>query len=207
MSWWSERVVPMITEKACDTKEIRSYRGRQCADLDGDVLEIGFGTGHTIAFLPPTVRTLWAVEPSARARRFAQPRIDASPIPVEWAGLDGQQLDLPDDRFDHALSTFTLCTIPDAGAALRELRRVLKPGGGLHFVEHGRSPDPKVARRQQRWDPMQKRLFDGCHVSRPIHELVEDAGFQIEHLTNSQMKGAKTFGYIFEGVARVSTRP
>jgi len=201
MSWWSERVVPMITEKACNTKETRPYRARECAGLDGDVVEIGFGTGHNLAYLPPAVRSLSAVEPSQRARRYAEPRIAASRIPVEWAGLDGQRLDLPDDRFDHAVSTFTLCTIPDAVAALRELRRVLKPGGHLHFVEHGLSPDPKVAKRQHQWDPIQRRLFAGCHVSRPIDRLVEAAGFRIEHLDNSQMNGPKLFGYIYEGVA------
>ena len=201
MGWWSERVVPMITEKACNTADVHPYRKRECADLEGDVIEIGFGTGHNLAFLPPTVRSLSAVEPSLRARRYAAHRIAASRIPVEWAGLDGQRLELPDDRFDHAVSTFTLCTIPDAGAALRELRRVLKPGGRLHFVEHGLSPDPKVAKRQHQWDPVQRRLFAGCHVSRPIDRLGEGAGFRIEHLDNSQMTSSKVFGYVYEGVA------
>lgn len=201
MGFWAERVVPLITEKACNTKEIRPIRQRQCAELDGDVLEIGFGSGHNLAFLPDTVHEFHVVEPSARARRYAQPRIDASPIPVQLAGLDGQSLVLPDDRFDHAVSTFTLCTIPDVTAALREVRRVLKPGGRFHFVEHGRSPDPKVARFQQRWDPIQRRLFAGCHVSRSIADLVEEAGFKIERLDNSQLKGPKGFGYLYEGVA------
>ena len=201
MGWWAERVVPWITEKACNTKEIEPYRRRLCAELDGEVLEIGFGSGHNLAFLPEGVESLAAVEPSERARRFAAPRIAKSSVPVTYAGLDGQSLDLPDDRFDHAVSTFTLCTIPDAGAALREVRRVLKPGGRFHFVEHGRSPDAKTARFQERWDPVQKRLFGGCHVSRPIASLVEDAGFTIERLDNSELKGPKGFGYIYEGVA------
>jgi len=201
MGWWSEHAVPVITEKACNTEEIRPYRQRLCAPLAGDVLEIGFGSGHNIAYLPPEVHGLWAVEPSRRARRFAERRIAAASLPVTPAGVDGQSLDLPDDRFDHALSTFTLCTIPDPAAALREVRRVLKPGGRFHFVEHGRSPDSKVARFQQRWDPIQRRLFAGCHVSRAIADLVEEAGLRIEELNNSQLKGPKGFGYIYEGVA------
>ncbi|MEA3057047.1 MAG: hypothetical protein QOD30_2479 [Actinomycetota bacterium] len=201
MGLWSERVVPFITDKACNTKEVRPYRARQCADLQGDVLEIGFGSGHTIEYLPETVHELCAVEPSDRARRYAAPRIAASPIPVRYGGLDGQRLELPDDHFDGAVSTCTLCTIPDAVAALREVRRVLKPGGTFHFLEHGRSPDPKVARAQQRWDPFQRRLFAGCHVSRPIADLIEEAGFRIERLENSQLKGPKLFGYLYEGVA------
>lgn len=203
MGWWAERVVPRITEKACNTKETRPLRARQCATLDGDVVEIGFGTGHNIAYLPPTVRGLWGVEPSPLARRYAQPRIDASSVPVTLAGLDGQSLDLPDDRFDHALSTCTLCTIPDAVAALRELRRVLRPGGRLHFVEHGRSPVAKVARMQDRFDPIQGRLFGGCHLNRPIDELITSAGFEIEHLDHPTLKGPKIFGYLYEGVAVV----
>jgi len=201
MGWWSERVVPVITEHACNTKEIQPYRGRLCAGLTGEVIEVGFGSGHNLSHLPPTVDHLWAVEPSTRARRYAAPRIAATSVPVDYAGLDGQRLELTDDRFDHAVSAFTMCTIPDVLAALREVRRVLKPGGQLHFVEHGRSSDPKVARFQQRWDPVQKRLFAGCHVSRPIDQLVEQAGFEIKHLENSQLKGPKSFGYIYEGLA------
>ena len=201
MGWWEARVVPFITEHACNTKEIGPYRERLCADLEGDVLEIGFGSGHNVSRLPTAVKRLSAVEPSAKARRYAAPRIAASSVPVEYAGLDGQHLELDDDRFDHAVSAFTMCTIPDVLAALREVRRVLKPGGELHFVEHGRSPDPKVARFQERWDPVQMRLFGGCHVSRPISHLVEQAGFEIKRLENSQLKGPKGFGYIYEGVA------
>lgn len=201
MSWWSERFVPMITEHACNTKEMRPYRERLCAGLEGDVLEIGFGSGHNLAYLPAAVRGLWAVEPSARARRYAEERISRSSISVEYAGLDGQSLDLPDDLFDHAVSTFTLCTIPDAIAAIGEIRRVLKPAGRFHFVEHGRSPDPKTAQRQQRWDPIQKRLFAGCHVSRPIDAIIEEGGLRIERVENSQLKGPKVFGYVYEGVA------
>jgi ubiquinone/menaquinone biosynthesis C-methylase UbiE len=201
MGFWAARVVPLITEKTCNNSTARPYRQRQCADLDGDVVEIGFGSGHNLEYLPPSVRSVAAVEPSERARRYAAPRISASTIPVTWAGLDGQSLDLPDDAFDHAISSLTLCTIPDATAALRELRRVLKPGGRLHFLEHGRSPDAKVAKRQDRWDPFQQKLFDGCHVTRQIDAMIEDAGFRIERLENSEMKGPKVFGYMYEGVA------
>ena len=201
MGWWTERVVPTITEHACNTGEMRPYRKRQCAEVEGDVLEIGFGSGHNLAYLPPATTGLWAVEPSGRSWEYAKPRIEASPVPVTQAGLDGQALDLPDNRFDHAISTFTLCTIPDVTAALQEVRRVLKPGGRLHFVEHGRSPDPKVARWQDRWDPMQQRLFGGCHANRDITALVEGAGFRVERVDHSQLKGPKTLGYVYEGVA------
>ena len=193
--------MPFITEHACNTKEIRPYRERLCAELDGEVLEIGFGSGHNLAFVPPSVRQVAAVEPSEKARRYAAKRIESCPVPVVYVGLDGQALDVPDNKYDHVVSTFTLCTIPDPGAALREVRRALKPGGEFHFVEHGRSPVEKVARFQEKWDPFQKRLFGGCHVSRPIAELIERSGFRIKQLENSQLKGPKSFGYIYEGTA------
>jgi len=201
MGWWSDTVVPVITEHACNTKEMRRYRQRQCAGLEGDVLEIGFGSGHNLQFLPPAVRELWAVEPSTRSWRYARPRIAASGVTVREAGLDGQALDLPDDRFDHAVSTMTLCTIPDAVAALREVRRVLKPGGRLHFVEHGRSRDAALAQRQDRWDPVQQRLFAGCHVNRAIPALIEQAGFEIDRLDETELHGPKVMSHIYEGIA------
>jgi ubiquinone/menaquinone biosynthesis C-methylase UbiE len=201
MGWWSENVVPVITEHACNMKEIRRYRERQCAPLEGDVLEIGFGSGHNLQYLPTVVNELWAVEPSARSWRYARPRIAASAVPVHEAGLDGQALELPDDRFDHAVSTMTLCTIPDAVAALREVRRVLKPGGAFHFVEHGRSPNARTAQWQDRWDPVQQRLFAGCHVNRAIPSLIEEAGFRVERLDESDRQGPKVMGHLYEGTA------
>ncbi len=201
MGWWSDNVVPVITEHACNTKEMRGFRQRQCAGLGGDVLEIGFGSGHNLQFLPPSVKELWAVEPSPRSWRYARPRIAASAVPVREAGLDGQSLDLPDDRFDHALSTMTLCTIPDAVAALREVRRVLKPGGRLHFVEHGRSGDSRTAQWQDRWDPVQQRLFGGCHVNRAIPALIQEAGFAIDELDETELAGPKVMSHIYEGSA------
>lgn len=203
MGWWAERVVPRITNAACDVNEIRAIRPRVCAGLHGDVVEIGFGSGLNVQHLPDEVSGLWAVEPSELGRKLANARVAASRVPIEFAGLDGQRLDLPENRFDAALSSFTLCTIPDAVAALRELVRVLKPGGAFHFIEHGRSPDPKVARWQNRFNPLQRRLFAGCHLNRSIAALIEQAGFSMERLeTYDGMGRPKMFGYLYEGVAR-----
>ena len=118
------------------------------------------------------------------------------------AGLNGQHLDLPSDEFDAVLSTWTLCTIPDAAVALSELRRVLKSGGSFHFIEHGHAPAPRVARWQQRLEPLQKRLAGGCHLTRDIPQLISGAGFTIEQLQTYYFKGEpKVFGYTFEGRA------
>ena len=123
-------------------------------------------------------------------------------MPVDRVGLDGARLPLDDASVDEALSTWTLCTIPDVTAALAEVRRVLRPGGRLHFLEHGLSPDPGVARWQHRLDGLQGRIAGGCHIDRPIEQLVRDAGFTVERIENSYEKGApRPLGYLYEGVA------
>ena len=122
---------------------------------------------------------------------------------IELAGLTGERLDLPSQSCDTALSTWTLCTIPDIDAALAELSRVLKPGGKFHFVEHGHAPDINVAHWQQRIEPINKRVAGGCHLTRRIPETIEHAGFVIEHLDTYYVKGEpRPFGYTYEGVAR-----
>ena len=123
-----------------------------------------------------------AVDPAALGWRLAGKRLAESRVPVRRAGLDGQTLPFADNSFDSALSTWTLCTIPDVAAALLELRRVLKPGGTFHFVEHGLAPDEGVQRWQHRLEPVQKRVAGGCHLSRPIVDLVQGAGFAISEL-------------------------
>src|SRR5690606_36660039 len=142
----------------------------------------GFGSGLNVPYYPTTVTKVPAVEPSDLARRLAGERVAKSPVPVERAGLGGSALPFADDSIVAALSTCTMCTIPAIEQALAELRRVLKPGGTLHFVEHGLAPDPKVQRWQHRLDPLQQRLFGGCHLNREIVPLITGAGFTMEEL-------------------------
>jgi ubiquinone/menaquinone biosynthesis C-methylase UbiE len=203
MGFYDDRILPHIINVTMNTKATRQSRDRVCVGLRGDVVEIGFGTGLNVPHYPLTVDRVEAVEPSALAVKLAGKRLADAPVPVEIVGLDGQHLDFPDEHFDRALSTWTLCTIPDVDAALAEVYRVLKPGGYFHFVEHGRSPDPKVATRQDKWEPLQKRLAGGCHLTRPIADLVERAGFLIEDLETGYLRGVpKTHGYEFLGRAR-----
>jgi ubiquinone/menaquinone biosynthesis C-methylase UbiE len=205
MGWYSEHLVPRITNVALAHKRTGEVRERVCAGLSGDVVEIGFGSGLNAAFYPPEVDEVLAVEPSEVSWRMAAPRVAAARTTVKRVGLDGQSLPLPDASADSALSTWTLCTIPDAGQALAEVRRVLRPGGTLHFVEHGRSPDAAVRRWQERLDPIQKRMAGGCHLSRPIADLMTDAGFTIDVLrTYYAPKEPKPFAWFYEGVARTS---
>ena len=202
MGRWSEQVVPRVANRLLDTKVCRDARARVCAGLRGEVVELGFGSGLNVPHYPSTVTKVWAVDPSDVGFRLGRDRLAASSTPVERAALDGASLPFADASLDAALSTWTLCTIPDVDRALAEVRRVLRPGGRFHFVEHGRSPDPSVERWQLRLDPLQGRLAGGCSLSRPIDRLVRDAGFELEHLDTYYAKGdPKPFGWTYEGVA------
>ncbi|MGW4091169.1 class I SAM-dependent methyltransferase [Nocardia sp. NPDC004750] len=179
MGAYAEHVLPRIVNRSCGLRELTPLRERVCAGLHGQVVELGFGSGLNVPFYPARVASVRAVEPADLGWRLASERVAAAAVPVERAGLDGQALPFPDDTFDCALSTWTMCTIPDIAAALTEVRRVLVPGGTLHFVEHGLAPDEKVRAWQNRLNPVQKRLFGGCHLNRDIRGLVTDAGFEI----------------------------
>ena len=169
--------------------------------LAGDVLEIGFGSGLNVPLYPAEVTKILAVDPATVGRDLAADRVAASPIAVEYVGLDGQSLPLDDESVDHVLSTWTLCTIPDVHRALTEVRRVLRPGGTLHFLEHGLSPDPKVAVWQHRLTPLERKIAGGCHFDRPIDDLVTAADLTITREDHFYMRGPKTVGYMYEGVA------
>jgi SAM-dependent methyltransferase len=202
MGFYSDVVFPRGCNLALDNRSTREIRSRVCRGLHGDVVEIGFGTGLNLPHLPASVRQLHAVDPMRKGARLAADRIKTCRVPVHLAGLDGQSLPFPDDSADAVLSTWTLCTIPDAVAALREAKRVLRPGGTLHFVEHGASPDEKVRRWQDRLDPLQSRIAVGCHLNRDIPGLIEEAGLEVTCLDTYYVEGGpKVLGWTFEGVA------
>jgi len=190
MGFYREQVVPRLIDVACGRFASPKLRARACAGLTGRVVEIGFGSGHNVGHYPAGVTRVDAIEPADLGWKMAAGRVAATAVPVHRSGLDGQSLPFDDDTFDSALSTWTFCTIPDAGAALLEVKRVLRPGGTLHFVEHGLAPDPGVQRWQHRFEPIQKRVAGGCHLTRPIADLLRAAGLKIVVLDEFYEKGA-----------------
>ena len=202
MGIYQDQILPRAQNKVMGVKRLREVRSRVCEGLEGAVVEIGFGTGLNSYYYTPKITRLTAIEPSRVCMKIAAPRIAKASCPVEFGGLTGECLNLPSDGFDAALSTWTLCTIPDMDAALAEVSRVLKPGGVFHFVEHGHAPDPSVARWQARIEPAWKHIAGGCHVTRRIDEAIHRAGFDIQKLDTYYLKGEpKAMGYTYEGLA------
>jgi ubiquinone/menaquinone biosynthesis C-methylase UbiE len=201
MGWYRDQVLPRCNNILLGSRQLTPVRARVAADLEGKVLEIGFGSGLNVPHYPAAVTLVQAVDPATVGRKLAARRLAASPVPVEFVGLDGQTLPLESASVDHVLVTWTMCTIPDVDSALREMHRVLRPGGQVHFVEHGRSPDPGVARWQDRLTPLQRWLFGGCHLNRPIDRLLSRAGFGVTRMDNYYLGGRNPLRYNFEGVA------
>jgi len=198
---YREHILPRLVDRACGTGELKRWRKQVTAGLSGTVVEIGFGSGLNMPAYPPEVALVYAVEPAATARRLAEPRIAESHVRVEHIGLHGESIPLDDGSCDGALSTFTLCTIPGVETALAEVFRVLRPGGRFHFLEHGLSPEASVATWQRRIEPVQKRLADGCHLTRDPTQLVIDAGFEIERVESRHASGPKPWTWFTEGAA------
>lgn len=203
MSFYEDQILPRIIDRALGNKQIGKLRRRALDGLSGSVVELGFGSGTNVPYYPPAVERVYAIDPALVGRKLAAKRLAASDVPVEFVGLDGTAIPLPDASVDNALSTWTLCTIPDVGAALREVRRVLRPGGRLVYLEHGLSDDPKVVRRQHRFNPIQNRIAGGCNIDRDPTALIAAEGFEIERADNFVISGPKIMSYMYAGTARV----
>ena len=201
MGLYGDQILPRLVDKACSSVSVARWRTRVVQGLVGVVVEPGFGSGTNLPFLPPEVTKVYAIDPAVLGRKLAADRLSASPVDVEFIGLDGQLIPLEDDSCDAGLLTFSLCTIPDPAAALAELRRVIKPGGALHFLEHGLADDESMQHWQFRIDPFQKRLFGGCHVSRDHAALIEEAGFEIEWIEREYAQGPKAWSFFHLGKA------
>ena len=207
MGLYRDQVLPRFTHLTLSSDEFARMRARVTAGLEGEVLEIGFGSGLNTPHYPAGLTRVWAVDPAVVGRKMAAKRVAARGVPVDYIGTDAQAIPLADESVDHALSTWTLCSIPDAGRALEEVRRVLRPGGTLHFLEHGLSPDEKVARLQHRFTPLHRRIAGGCELDRPIETLVRSAGLSMSRVTTYYMAGPRFTGYTYEGIAAKPPQP
>ena len=201
MGVYSRHLRPRLHDRLLDDAAVHDVRARVCAGLSGDVLEIGFGSGLNLGHLPPEVTGVWAVEPSATALRLSAPRREAAPVPVHLAGDDAQALPFPDHRFDAALCTWVLCSVPDRRRALAEVARVLRPGGALHLVEHGLAPDPQVVRWQRRANPL-SRALSGCELDVDVAGLLAVSPLTVAELTSWYLPGApRSTGFLTAGRA------
>jgi ubiquinone/menaquinone biosynthesis C-methylase UbiE len=201
VGFYGDQLLPRFTNQILSGKEFTRIRGLVTVGLTGEVLEVGFGSGLNVPHYPSEVTRVLAIDPATVGRELAAKRVSASPVPVEYVGLDGASLPVDSGSIDHVLITWTMCTIPDVDRALSEILRVLRPGGEMHFAEHGLSPDPKVAKWQDRLTPFQRRWAGGCHLNRPIDRLIEQAGLTVSRMNNFYMKGPRPMGYMFEGLA------
>jgi ubiquinone/menaquinone biosynthesis C-methylase UbiE len=203
MGFYDKYVVPRFLNLAMGMKFVTEERKKCLAQVKGSVLEVGFGSGHNLPWYPDAVQRVVAVDPSTEGAKLARKRIAAARFPVEYVALEGEQIAAPDASFDSVVSTFTLCTIPDPAAALKQMRRVLKPEGRFFLVEHGRSADPNVQRWQDRMNGVQHAICGGCNVNRDIERLVRDAGFTFEQIDKYYLEGAPKFSsFLTRGIAR-----
>jgi len=202
MGFYEDRILPFLIHLAMRQRRLAAYRSRVIPAAEGRVLEIGMGSGLNLPFYTGKVQRVIGLDPSPKLLSMARkvlPRVTPS---VEFVEGSAESVPLEDTSVDTVVTTWTLCSIPDAQRALREMRRVLKPGGRLLFVEHGLAPDPNVRWWQDRLTPVWKRLAGGCHLNRAIGALIENAGYQIERLETGYMRGPKPMTFMHEGSAR-----
>ncbi len=202
MNLYEQYVLPHLIDYTCGMGAVMKTRKQIVPLAEGRVLEIGIGSGLNLSFYDPAkVSVIVGVDPSAAMQKLAQQRAAQIRIPVEMVALELGQIQAADASFDSIVCTFTLCTIPDAGAALKEMRRVLKPGGKLLFSEHGLAPDLPVVRWQNLITPLWKPFSGGCHLNRDIPALIRAAGFNIEQLDSSYLKGPRPMTWVSRGWA------
>ena len=201
MGFYRNRILPRLIHCAMRQDDLKAYRGRVVAAAAGRVLEVGIGSGLNMPFYGAAVTEVIGLDPSAQLLTMAQRAIRPK-LPIEFIEGSAEAIPLETASVDAVLTTWTLCSIPDAARGLREMRRVLKIGGVLLFAEHGRAPEAGVRWWQDRLTPIWKRIGGGCHLNRPIGELIASAGFRVERLENSYVRGPRPLTYMYEGSAR-----
>jgi ubiquinone/menaquinone biosynthesis C-methylase UbiE len=202
MSFYQDRIVPYLTHLAMRQRILAAYRARLIPESEGRVVEIGIGSGLNLPLYTDKVERVIGLEPSPRLLTMARRAAVGSAVPVDLIEGSAEAIPIEDGSIDTVVTTWTMCSIPDAARALRDMRRILKPNGRLLFVEHGRAPQESVRRWQDRLTPVWKCIAGGCHLNRPIAELVADAGFRIERMDTGYMRGPRLMTFMYEGSAR-----
>jgi len=202
MGFYREHVVPHLVSVAMRNPELVPYRRRVLSAAHGRVLEVGIGSGVNLLFYPPATEEIFGLEPAPRLIDMARRAAQRSSAQVNFIEGSAEAIPLESNSVDTVVMTWTLCSIPDASQSLAEMRRVLKPGGLLLFVEHGQAPEEGVRKWQNRLTPLWKRLAGGCHLNRPVRTLIESAGFRIGELTTGYMRVPKLMTFMYEGSAR-----
>jgi SAM-dependent methyltransferase len=204
MSFYGRYVLPFLTDVAMSNRVASRERARWVPRARGIVLEIGAGSGRNGPFYGREVEKLLALEPSEELRRLARRRMVEVPFAVEFLPHPAEEIPLGDGAVDSVITTWTLCTVADPPRALAEMRRVLRGDGRLIFVEHGQAPDPSVVTWQDRLTPLWRRVAGGCHLNRPIADLLAGAGFVTEELETSYTRGPRVSSYLYRGIAQVA---
>lgn len=204
MSLYQRYVLPHLLHLAMRQAVLLPFRQRVIGAAEGRVLEIGIGSGLNLPLYGQAVRTVIGLEPSPELLRMARDRAANAPVPIKLLEASAEAVPLETASIDCVVMTWTLCTISDPHRALAELRRVLKPGGALLFVEHGRAPEPGIARWQDRLDSPWGWFAGGCHLNRKIDDLITGSGFSIDTLANARLPGPRTHTFLYEGRARSS---
>jgi ubiquinone/menaquinone biosynthesis C-methylase UbiE len=205
MGLYARFVLPRLINLAMRNKDAARMRAKIIPSAAGTVLEIGIGSGLNLPFYTDAVTLLYGVDPSLQLLRMARAKVARLPFPVEFLNQSAERLPLADHAVNTAVVTWSLCSIPDASAALREVRRVLKPEGRLIFVEHGLAPDPRVQAWQHRLNPLWRRLAGGCNLTRKLDDLILSAGFSIRELHKDYLPGPRPMTYTYDGFAEPSS--
>jgi ubiquinone/menaquinone biosynthesis C-methylase UbiE len=201
MSFYRERVLPHLIQMSMTQAAFGPYRRRVVGGATGRVLEVGVGSGINLPLYAAGTHVI-GLDPSAKLLSMARAVTVKLPHSIEFIEGTAEAIPLPDRSVDSVVTTWTLCSVSDLGRALAEMRRVLTPEGRLLFAEHGQSPEPHVVRWQNRLTPVWKRISGGCHLNRPIDQLIREAGFHIDTMETGYMDGPKPMTFMYEGVAR-----
>jgi ubiquinone/menaquinone biosynthesis C-methylase UbiE len=201
MGFYAEWILPPLIDLSMRNKRLRPYRERTAGAAEGRVLDVGIGSGLNLPFYARKAREVFGLDPSLPLLTRVRSKAARMQTPIQLLEGSAERIPLADHSMDTIVMTWTGCSIPEICAALEEMRRVLRPGGRLLFVEHGRAPEPRIARWQDRLDPFWQRFSGGCHLNRKIDDLLSDAGFQIDRLATGYIRGPKIMTFFYEGAA------